>query len=304
MGTTTLTSATLDSVDPITAPGILTYTLTAANNGPSSATNVVVTDNLPSTVTFVSVASSQGSCAEAALVLTCGPGTIVTGVSATVTIEVIPNETGTLNNQAFVESQVGDPRPENDIDNIDTEVDIENRATFVMTNNYSDDNPLGVTVLIECNTGLPLQQQGVVHDPQAAGLQPGDFTVLRFVVNDFEPDTMDCDIEEFISCGLIRGNGNGGYCAQQFIDPNNPGVFEILPHFEGSTCSATEEPFTGVLTDESDCAVLIAFPGQGDSCMIVNTRLFAGIPTLNQYGLILLALMMLGNGALAYRRYA
>jgi hypothetical protein len=30
------------------------------------------------------------------------------------------------------------------------------------------------------------------------------------------------------------------YCIGQFIDPNHPGEFEVLPHFDGTECSATE----------------------------------------------------------------
>jgi len=37
--------------------------------------------------------------------------------------------------------------------------------------------------------------------------------------------------------------------------------------------------------------------------VIVNTRLYAGIPTLSQYGLLLLMLMMMGVGAVAFRRF-
>jgi hypothetical protein len=44
--------------------------------------------------------------------------------------------------------------------------------------------------------------------------------------------------------------------------------------------------------------------GTDASCTIYNTVFFEGIPTLNQYGLILLALLMLGAGAVGFRRYA
>jgi len=286
--------------------------------------------------------------------------------------------TGTYNEVSGSET---DPNPGNNSDCEDPPL---LRTTFRVTKDFDDDNLAGVTVLIECNTGLPLQQQGVVHDPDAP-VGPGDFTVIEFVVGDFEPGTMDCDIEEVIpagyaptytagaptgladnffedeggchyelitggqfTCHIVNelqavdvvvekiwidespefqqstvvevtlecdapilggfqcfgGEGNGNSCSQQFIDPNNPGEFAVLPHFEGTTCSATEELIAGVLTDESDCEEMIVFPGQGDSCVIVNTRLYAGIPTLSRNGLILLTLLMLGIGALAYRRFA
>ncbi len=372
--------------NPVMIGEVLTYTLTITNNGPSDATGVMVTDNLPASVTFVSVDSSQGSCAEAALVVTCDLGTIVAGADATVIIEVTPNELGTLNNEATVTSDIGDPNPEDNEDDTDVEVEIDNQAYFVVTKDFDDDNPAGVTVEIQCNTGLPLTQQAVVHDPDAAGLEPGAFTTIEFVVGDFAAGEMDCEISELIPAGYLPGytagattgqassefsdedgcyyteiqggqftcditnalqpvevvvekewidehpeyqlptmvqvelycdapiepgypclggEGNGGnYCSQQYIQPGDPGTWEVLPHFEGTTCWAVEEPISGVITDQEDCEELILFPGEGDGCVIVNTRVFAGIPTLNQYGLVLLALMMLGVGALAYRRFA
>lgn len=263
-------------------------------------------------------------------------------------------------------------------------------ATFRVTKDFDDDNPLGVEVFLDCNTGLPLQQNAVIHDPDAVGLEPGDFTHVDFVIADFEPGTLDCDIFETVpagyaasyfaavgdegtannvfaddegchyegvegadfvceitnelqpvdvivnkewiddnpqfqlpttvevtlectdpiiggfSCGLVSGieGSQDGNCAQRFIDPGNPGVFEVLPHFDGTSCTATETPEVGVLIDESDCEELLLLPGQGAECTIVNTRLFAGIPTLSQYGLLVMALLMLGVGLIGFRRYA
>jgi hypothetical protein len=96
-----------------------------------------------------------------------------------------------------------------------------------------------------------------------------------------------------------------GESEDAFIDPNNPGIFQVLPDWDGSTvCGATEEPEVGVLQDVSDCEFIPVAPGVGGECTIVNTRVFAGIPTLGQYGLAILALLLLGMGMGALRRYA
>ncbi len=51
-----------DSPNPVNVRRTLTYTLTARNNGPSTATQVVITDSLPATVTYLSSSSTQGTC--------------------------------------------------------------------------------------------------------------------------------------------------------------------------------------------------------------------------------------------------
>ncbi|HKJ18188.1 MAG TPA: IPTL-CTERM sorting domain-containing protein [Xanthomonadales bacterium] len=105
------------------------------------------------------------------------------------------------------------------------------------------------------------------------------------------------------TCGPAEGPGYDSEIV--YIDPDNPGEFLVLPHWDGSTeCSVTEELLPGVIPDTSDCDVIPLAPGQGGECTIVNTRFYEGIPTLSQYGLMLLSLLMLGMGALAFRRFA
>lgn len=65
----------------------VTSTLTVANAGPNAATGVVVTDQLPAGVTFVSATTPQGTCAASAGVVTCDLGTVAD--DAVVDIEVV-----------------------------------------------------------------------------------------------------------------------------------------------------------------------------------------------------------------------
>ncbi len=93
--------------------GNLTYTLTVDNNGPAEAQNVVVTDNLPASVTLVSATPSQGSCTGVATI-TCNLGNIANGVTATVTIVVTPTVLGAISNTATVSGSFVDLDPTND----------------------------------------------------------------------------------------------------------------------------------------------------------------------------------------------
>jgi hypothetical protein len=79
----------------------------------------------------------------------------------------------------------------------------------------------------------------------------------------------------------------------------------VYPDFGGSTyCTVTEiGADSWVEPDVSDCANVPVPVGADASCTIYNTVFFEGIPTLNQYGLALLALLMLGVGFVGLRRF-
>lgn len=85
-----------DSADPATNGSTLTYTITVTNAGPSAATNVRVTDVLPSQLTFVSASASQGTVSNAAGTLTGSLGTIASGASVTMTINSTVNVTSPI----------------------------------------------------------------------------------------------------------------------------------------------------------------------------------------------------------------
>jgi uncharacterized repeat protein (TIGR01451 family) len=108
-----------DSPDPVTVGDNLTYTITVTNRGPDPATNVVVTDTLPSGVTFV---SASPGCVHAAGVVTCNLGNIPTGGSVAITIVVTVTAPGTISNTATVTSDTLDPNTANNSDAEPTEV--------------------------------------------------------------------------------------------------------------------------------------------------------------------------------------
>jgi uncharacterized repeat protein (TIGR01451 family) len=107
--------ATVDlSVSQSTSPNLgvvnqpLTYTVTATNNSTTSdATNVYLTDLLPTGTTFVSGSTSVGGVnvtVDSASVISVLFPTLAKQTSATVTLTVTPTATGTITNSAYVES--------------------------------------------------------------------------------------------------------------------------------------------------------------------------------------------------------
>jgi uncharacterized repeat protein (TIGR01451 family) len=81
----------------------ITYTISVKNSGPSSASNVIVSDYLPVLATLVSASSSQGSCSGTAPVR-CDLGTLLSGASASVTIVVQPVNTSNTNTASVASS--------------------------------------------------------------------------------------------------------------------------------------------------------------------------------------------------------
>jgi Domain of unknown function DUF11 len=118
-----LTIAMSDSPDPVAANGTLTYTLTINNTYTTRRVwdaelhawltelvgapvgGVVVTDQLPAGVTFLSASGNNGfGCALSGSTVTCSNGYIDMGGSATLSIAVrAPNAGATLSNSATVD---------------------------------------------------------------------------------------------------------------------------------------------------------------------------------------------------------
>jgi uncharacterized repeat protein (TIGR01451 family) len=95
------TSTKNDLPDPVQKDGLLTYTIVVGNNGPDAVTQVTLADPLPASTTFVSVATTQGTCTGGVLV-SCNLGTVPTGSTVTITLVVRATQPGVLNNTAAV----------------------------------------------------------------------------------------------------------------------------------------------------------------------------------------------------------
>ncbi len=116
--------------NPVTEGTPLIYTLSVTNNGPASATTVNVQDTLPSTATYLSSTSTQGTCSEAGGVVTCQLGTMANAGTATVTILTLPVQPGIISNTATVTADQTDPVPSNNSSTINVTVVAPTRVTL------------------------------------------------------------------------------------------------------------------------------------------------------------------------------
>lgn len=114
-GSANLKITKADSPDPVRVGASLTYTIGVENLGPSPASGVTVTDNLPKGVDLVSATGPAGSCAAQGGKVTCAIGSLnpvgvsYGGVPAQVTIVVVPRSAGTIRNTATVKGDQKDP---------------------------------------------------------------------------------------------------------------------------------------------------------------------------------------------------
>jgi len=83
------------------------------------------------------------------------------------------------------------------------------------------------------------------------------------------------------------------------------GFTVLKPRYPNTHCQFVEYSIDSVIeSDSEDCydgALMTA--GSHFDCEIVNTVFFEGIPTLSQYGMAILALLMLGVGLVGFRRF-
>jgi uncharacterized repeat protein (TIGR01451 family) len=125
VGATDLSLTKSDSADPVTVGDNFTYTIQVRNPAATGndASNVVVTDTLPSQVSFISATPSSGTCTKSGSKVTCELGTVLTNTTATVTIVVKASKSGTASNTATVTS----PNDTSATNNSDTETTVINK---------------------------------------------------------------------------------------------------------------------------------------------------------------------------------
>ncbi len=103
-----------DAPDPVEVGQQLTYTARVRNDGPERATGVTLTDPLPASVTFVSATGDKGTaCGLSGGTVTCQIARLNAGATATISIVVRPNATGTVANGVAATADQGDPNSQN-----------------------------------------------------------------------------------------------------------------------------------------------------------------------------------------------
>lgn len=160
---------TVSTTTPVVGSTI-TYTLTVTNNGPDTAHGVIVSDLLPSSLTYVSASVNPNSTNP----LTWQVGSLTSGanwsVLVTVTVESDVGST-TISNTATVIGSIFDPNLENNTDTVDvttivlpngilgcTDLDAENYSAQATIDNGSCLFPLTVNKVLSGTTTATFNQ--------------------------------------------------------------------------------------------------------------------------------------------------
>ena len=174
-----LALAKTSSPNPVVGGSNLSYTLTASNSGPNASGDIVITDNLPPSVSFVSASGSGWTCSHSAGVVTCtrpGPHTVGAAIPALTVVGTVNASGGTVTNSATVAPAVGgiaDPDNSNNTAVANTTV---LPGADVRVDQKSVSTPLpavagsNVSFLIQPRNGGPAPASNVVvSDPLPAG---------------------------------------------------------------------------------------------------------------------------------------
>ncbi len=194
-----------DSDESILPGDTVTYTLMVTNNGPATATNVVVTDTLPDDVTFEAGGSTTPD-SNVNGVLTYNLGTMASGANTEITIVVTVDSdfVGTLTNTANVDAVEDDSNEANNEATAMSLVAVDRSSisgfVYVDSNNDgmfdSNEQPIaGVTVTLTGTdfTGAPVNEQLTTladGSYQFAGLLPGTYQLAEDDPS-FFPDGID-----------------------------------------------------------------------------------------------------------------
>lgn len=237
------------------------------------------------------------------------------------------------------------------------------QATFRVTKDFTDGNPMDVEVTLTCTTGLPLIQDTtisegndvvfvitsftageldcVVSEEVPAGYSPGYTASATTGVGLFSNDDQGCHFED-IDAGdfvceivntpalvpitivkewVIEGNVGDSVDTRYSLrlecekpiglvdvvesDISATFIVPVVPQYPDTDCWVEETVFDSAVEVDNGCKdlkVSAALGSDPDPCLITNTVIFEGIPTLSQYGMAILALLMLGAGLAGFRR--
>ena len=148
----------------------------------------------------------------------------------------------------------------------------------------------------------------ITNDPD-----PGMFTVNKTwvldednagAVNENVDVTISCD-QEILTNGAVFDAQSGYWTLSGTIADGGSLTAEVVTSYDDpANCMGEEVLADSFVESYDDCQMQEVPVGSDIQCTFVNTVFFEGVPTLSQYGVALMALLMLGVGLVGFRRFA
>ena len=296
----------VDTPDPVAAGSSITYTITVTNAGPDNAAGVALNDALPAGTTFQSLSAAAGwTCTTPAVgaagTVTCtlasfAPGSAVFTLMAGVDSGVANGTV--ITNTVAVTSTTADPNPGNESASATTTVT--NSTVITATKTAGGDfNPGGTVTYTIVLTNISGQGQADNPGDEFIDILPAQLTLVSAsatsgtAVATVATNTVTWN-------GAIAGGASVTITIQATINPatpngttiSNQGTVSYDANGDGTndTIASTDDPEAG--GDNPTVFVVGGGPG------VIE------IPTLNEVGLALLALLLGFGGAVLMRRRA
>ena len=234
-------------VDP---GGQIPFVIRVTNNGPDTATGVVVTDDLPNGLTLVSATPSQGSC-NALDPMTCALGSLTPGQVVTITIvmNVPAGLPQTISNSATVTGNQTDPNTSNNFAQVfvppcSVDLQITKRASPNCVEAGD-----GVTFLVTVTNLGPGPATGVtVTDNLPDGLD----------LDSANPSQGSCNASDPMTCSLgsLAAGQSVTITIQMHVPPGSSGI-----SFTNRATVSGNEPDPNPSNNSAQATVFVLVPG-------------------------------------------
>lgn len=135
-------------------------------------------------------------------------------------------------------------------------------------------------------------------------LQPSTLTVNKeWLAFEDHPAFFINNATVTVSCSATA-DGEPDYWIWDLSGNNESRTFDIFPRWQGDTvCSVSENVIEhGVISEGCDDSYAFEPGSPNASCDMTNTFFAEGIPTLSEWGLLIMTLLMMGVGLVAVRR--
>jgi uncharacterized repeat protein (TIGR01451 family) len=266
------------------APGAaVVYTIVVTNHGPDTATSVTMTDSLPSTLLFQSIAAPAGyvcttPTAGTTGTISCTGSSLANGATATFTLNVTSasNANGSIANTASVSGTPSDPSAGN---NSQTSSFTAGSADLALTGGVGSSGAF-ITYTFNLTNGGPSAAANVVFTDAL----PSSLLFQSISAPGFNCITPPVGTTGTVSC-TAASFANGGTATFTLVTTAAPGTTGNINDSAGVS-SATSDPNSG---NSSFAAPAVTAPATSN------------IPALSTWALLLLA-AILGAGALMKMR--